>query len=350
MNFPHKDFEKASCKDANIEKGLLVDMFNKIEDDKLNIHGMVLLRDGNKVFDAYAAGYGPDIRENIYSISKSFTSVAIGILQDRKLLKLDDFVLPYVKTELKSWQPAYEKLTIRHLLTMSVGHENDLMYGMKPEDNALELFFNAELTYEPGTHFVYNNLATYLLSVIVTKITGMNLNDFLDIELYQPLEIEKPIWRKHGKYALGASGLELSSLDLAKFGLLLLNEGLWRDKQIVSKAYLKEATSYQINTSHLDNPKDRYGYGYQFWMNDFEDYRCAGLFKQYIVINKAFNVVFVTQAYEERELLNLFTSYVLPGFQNGWVYDSFTLRHFIQKFHDNSLELIKAEKANRTIY
>ena len=349
MNFPHKDFEKASCKDANIEKGMLVDLFNKIEDDKLNVHAMILVKEGNKVFDAYAASYGPDIRENVYSISKSFTSVAVGILIDRGLLSVNDLLSKYFPKEIKNAQPAYHAMTVKHLLTMSAGHPYDYMYNIQPDQNPIQIFFDGEIANEPGTKFMYNNLCTFMLSVIVTKITKKTLLDFCDQEIFQPLEIEKPVWRSFGDYTIGATGLELGLIDLAKFGHLLLNNGLWKDQQIVSKAYLDEATSNQISTNHVDNPKDRYGYGYQFWMNDFGDYRCAGLFKQYIVINKEYQTVFVTQAYEERELLNLFTSYVYPGLSNGWIYDSNTLRNYIYRFKENSLEIIKSEKASRKI-
>ncbi len=190
MNYPRKDFEKASCKDANIEKGMLVDLFDKIESDKMNIHAMILVKDGNKVFDAYAKGYGPETKENVYSISKSFTSVAIGILMDRGYLKLDDLVINYFKESLKSYKPIYEQVTIKHLLTMSVGHPYDFMYNLQPDEDPVEVFFNAEVVDAPGTKFMYNNLCTFILSAIVTKITKMSLLDFCDVEIFQPLEIE----------------------------------------------------------------------------------------------------------------------------------------------------------------
>lgn len=347
MNFPRKEFEKASCKDANIEKGMLVDMFNKIEDDKLNLHALMLVKDGNKVFEAYAYGFGPTVRENVFSISKSFTSVAIGILSDRGLLSINDPLSKFFPEEVKKADPVYQQMTVKHLLTMSCGHKVDYLYGIQPDQNPIKLFFDGEIANAPGTKFMYNNLCTFMLSVIVTKLTHMSLLDFCDKEIFQPLEIDKPVWQSYGGYSMGATGLELNAIELAKFGHLLLNNGFWIDRQIVSKAYLDEATKSQISTEHVDNPKDRYGYGYQFWMNDFGDYRCAGMCKQYIVINKEYNTVFVTQAYEDRELLNLFTSYVYPGLTNGWVYESITLRNYIYRFYENSAEIIKAEKAKR---
>ncbi len=347
MNFPHKDFEKASCKDANIDKGLLVDMFDKIDEEKINIHSMILIKDGNKVFDAYASGYGPDFKEEVYSISKSFTSLAIGICQDMGLLNIHDKIIQYFEGHFKKIKPYYDTMTIQNLLTMTVGHPQDYLYSLKPNEDPINAFFQGDITDAPGTKFMYNTLASFILSVIVTKVTGKTVNDFLDEKLYQPLQIEKPLWHTIGAYSAGGYGLELSILDLAKFGHLLLNDGNWRGQQIVSKAYIREATSFQISTAHVDNPADRYGYGYQFWINEFGDFRAAGLFKQYIVINREFNVVFCTQAYEERELLNLYKSYVLTGLHSGWTFDNFTLRNYIRRFGENSLEVIKNEKLNR---
>ncbi|MBU0997697.1 MAG: beta-lactamase family protein [Firmicutes bacterium] len=332
MVFPHKEFEKASCRDANIEKGLLADMFDFIEKEKLDIHSMILLKDGAKVFDAYAPGYYRYHNEEIYSISKSFTSVAIGICQDKGLLKVDDFILSFFKDSVKEPTPGYEKITIKHLLTMSVGQEKDILQDLSPKDDAIDKFFHVNLVHEPGTVFMYNNSATFILSAIVTKVTRKSTNDFLAEVLYPILEIEKPVWDSFDGISMGAFGMKLNTIDMAKFGLLLVNDGLWKDTQVVSKAYLDEAGKSHISTKNWDNPRDQYGYGYQFWMNDFGDYRAAGWLKQYIVINKRFNVVFVTQAKEEKELLDLFSNFILPALEKGWLYDNVSLREYIRKF------------------
>lgn len=334
MVFPHKEFEKASCKDANIEKGLLADMFEFIEKQKLNIHSMILIKDGAKVFDAYAQGFTRFKNEEIWSVSKSFTSVAIGICQDQGKLNIEDVALDYFKNEINTHLPGYEKITIQHLLSMTVGQEKDVLNELTPVDNAIEAFFNVNLIHAPGTVFMYNNHASFMLSAIVTKVTGKSCNDFLDEVLYSVLEIEKPIWDDAENISMGSFGMKLNTVDLAKFGLLLLNDGVWRDHKIVSKEYLAEATKSHISTAHWDNPRDQYGYGYQFWMNDFGDYRCAGWKKQYIVINKRFNVVFVTQADEERELLDLFSNFILPALEKGWLYDNVSLREYIRKFEN----------------
>lgn len=347
MVFPKEEFSKASVKDADINKGLLVDLFNKIEDEKFNIHSMVLLKDGSRVFRASAFDYTEDTKENVWSISKSFTSVAIGILSDLKLLNIEDYVLFYFSGDVEDYNPGYEKLKIKHLLSMTVGQEKDAFHEATPNGNIYQLFFNQELVHEPGTQFFYNNGASFMLSAIVTKVTGKNLNDFLNEYLYQPIGMEKPEWSQVNGISFGCTGLQISTNDMARFGLLLLNDGTWDGKQIVSKEYLELATSLQIDTSNHGNPYDSYGYGYQFWLNSFGDFRCAGYYKQYIIINKEYNMVFAIKAWEERETLDLFEHFILKAAKTGWNYCDYSLRDYTRRFHLNSEEIIKKEKESR---
>lgn len=347
MIFPGREFEKASCKDADVDKQLLALMFDKMIEEKYNVHSMILVKDGAKVFEAYADGFGPETKSEMYSIAKSFTSIAIGILLDRGLLKLDDPVLPLFQKDLKTYLPEYQALTTRHLLSMTVDHGSDHIEELKKNGNAVKLFFSLPLASPLGSKFHYNNFSTFLLSHIVTKLTGQSLNDFLDLNLFQKIGINKPIWDELKGVNFGAFGLKLSATDMAKFGVLLANHGSWKNEQIVSSEYLTLATSNLVNTGFVDNPKDRYGYGFQFWINHFGDYRCAGLYKQYIIVNHEHHAVFVTQAYEQREVLDLFTSYVLPALDKGYEYSIVTLREHIALFQENTKPIIANEKATR---
>ncbi len=349
MNFPHSDFEKASCRDANVEKGLLVDLFDKIKDDRLDIHSIVFVKDGNKVFDAYAKGFGPGVAEETYSCSKSFTSIAIGILADRGMLSLDDRILKYFP-EIRNHLPAYGQMTIRHLLTMTTGHREWAYETLLEAKDPIQACFQIPVVDEPGTKFFYDNVASYLLSAITTKLTGMALNDFLEIPLWNKLEIAKPVWKTVGGYTAGATGLRLDAISLAKFGHLLLNDGVWRGERIVSAGYVREATSFQVPTVDAGGPRDRYGYGFQFWINDFGDFRLAGMYKQYVVVNREYKFVFAIQGYEERELLDLVSSYILPSCRKGWLYDNFTLRNYIARFHEESVSILEKEKQNRVVW
>lgn len=344
MNFPKAEFNKASVKDANLNKGLLADLFNEIEDQKLNVHSMVLLREGSRVFRASAHDYTEDTRDEVYSISKSFTSLAIGILIDMNLLTLEDFVLFFFQKDVKNYLPAYEKLQVKHLLSMTVGQENDIFPGLTPSDNFFELFFNQPIVNEIGTKFFYNNMATFMLSAIVTKVTGKSLNDFLDTYLYSKIGIEKPQWKQVDNINFGATGLEISANDMAKFGLLLLNDGMWDGEKIVSKEYLDLATKLQVETPNGFNSDELYGYGYHFWLNRFGDFRAVGFKGQLIIINKKYNLVFACKSADERSLVYLFEKYILEATKLGWEVCDYSLRDFIRKFKSNSTDLIMKEK------
>jgi len=349
MIFPKQEFNKASVKDANINKGLLVDFFNEIDEKKINVHSMILLKDGQRVFRASAHDFDEDTKENVYSISKSFTSVAIGILTDMNLINLDDYVLFFFREDVEDYLPGYEMLKVKHLLTMSVGQERDIFSDLTPNDNVFEMFFNQKLIHDPGEKFMYNNFASFMLSAIVTKITGRSLNDFLNEYMYSHIGMEKPNWDQVNNVNFGATGLHISANDMARFGLLLLNEGNWNGKQIVSKSYLAAATKLQIDTMHWDVPYDKYGYGYQFWMNSFGDYRCAGAFQQFIIINKEYNLVFAIKAFEERNVFGLFEKYILKAAKVGWKYCDYSLRDYTRRFKNNSKEIIETEKETRIV-
>jgi CubicO group peptidase (beta-lactamase class C family) len=350
MLYPGRDFEKASCRDASLDKSLLVEMFDHIQEHKINIHQMVLLRDGAKIFDAYADSFGPQTREEVYSISKSFTSVAIGMLADKGRIDLDTPAIRYLNVPSTALAQGADRITVRHLLTMTTGHDRCRLFDEGVHANPVEMFFGFPLDTPPGTHFVYENHASFILSAIVTALTKQTVNDFLDERLYQKIGIVKPVWKQLGDISYGAFGLELGALDMARFGHFCLNEGSWKGDQIVSRNYMREALKFQVPTAHVDNPRDRFGYGYQFWINDFGDARAAGMFKQYIVIQREFGVVFAVQSYEEREVLDLFSRFILPAFFKGWSDSIHSLRDYIYRFTMESKPVVATEKQNRTVW
>jgi CubicO group peptidase (beta-lactamase class C family) len=342
MVFPKNEFNKISCKEANINKGILVDMFNKIEDKKYNIHSMILLKDGSKVFDAYAHDFNEERRSNVYSVSKSFLSIAIGILIDRKLLDLENYVLFYFSEEVKDYLNDYEKLKVKHLLTMTVGQSKDHFIDLTPTENPFEVFFNTPLDNEPGSVFMYNNFASFILSAIVTKVTGESLNDFLNKNLYKIIGIEKPHWDNVNNISFGCTGLNVNLNDMARFGLLLLNDGKWDQTEVISKDYLDKAF-----TKHIQEPNSPLFYGYHFWISNQYVF-AAGMFRQYVVVDKRYNLIFAMQAYEENDVLGLYNNYIVKAIEKGWNYCEYSLRDFIKKFRYNSIPLVEKEKIERT--
>jgi CubicO group peptidase (beta-lactamase class C family) len=283
----------------------------------LNIFSVVVLQHGEKVGEYHRE---PERVRQQYSATKSFTSTAVGIAIDEGLLSLDDRVLEFFPEEAPAC-PSNNliNLKVKDLLKMAVGHDNgylmaDGSFGTTPRGEVLEknwvnYCLNQQFPYKPGEKFIYNNAAAYLAGVIVQKLSGELLEDYLMPRLFQPVGISKPIWEKCPMgYNFGAGGLELKVSDLSKFGQLYLQKGVWKGKQLLSGSWVKEATSKQIDT---DNRGDwGQGYGYQFWRGEYNSYRADGKYGQYCIVLEKENAVIA---------INSHSNHVRRILENLWV-------------------------------
>ena len=236
-------------------------------------------------------------KREIYSLSKSFCSTAIGFLIDEGKLSEDDRIVdlfpdkcPPVISENLS------KMCVRHVLSMNTGHAACVMPKMVPAEDAAAAFLAQEVQYEPGTHFTYNTGATCLLSCIVEKLSGMKLLDFLSWKLFMPLGIDEVRWNRTADGTNeGGCGIHVSCDDIAKLGLLYLNGGVWNGKRLLSEHWVKTATSPISDNSCNGTPDWCAGYGYQFWVNAREGFRGDGAFGQLCVVLPERDMVFALQ-------------------------------------------------------
>jgi hypothetical protein len=171
--------------------------------------------------------------------------------------------------------------------------------------------------FKPGTHFLYNTSATYMLSAAVQKVTGQTVLDYLRPRLFDPLGIEKPTWEMSPQgVSAGGFGLSIRTEDIAKFGQLYLQKGKWNDKQLVPAAWVAEATARQ--TANGSNPTSDWdqGYGYQFWRCRHGAYRGDGAFGQYcLVLPEQDAVIAITSGVRDMQaVLNLVWDKLLPAF------------------------------------
>lgn len=287
-----------------MSQNILDDFSKRMQEANLNIYGVVVRQHGKEIA---SKRWRSDNRVNIYSISKAFTSVGIGIAQDEGLLTLDDKVAPLLEDKLpKDPDPRYFDLTIRHLLTMSDGHEEGYLsnnYDFPCIADCAKDYFSKPLTFAPGTGFAYNNGAPYILSAIITRKTGLSMRDYLIPRLFDVLEIGNPQWFAcpQGINTCG-SDLHLKTAEIARFCQMVLDGGVYRGKRVVSEAYLKEASSPQA--TYYDENADFDRYGYYFWVNT--PHRCfsaTGLYDQYgMILPEQDAVVAITAHVEEPNL------------------------------------------------
>ena len=236
------------------------------------------------------------------SVSKTFTSMAVGFAIAEGKLKLTDKVISFFPDEAPAAPNENVKaMTIRNLLTMSSGHATDPTANIrKSEDqNWAKAFFDAPVEEQPGSRHVYNSLGTYMLSAIVQKVTGEKVIDYLYPRLFRPLGIVGATWQESPQgINAGGWGLYLKTEDLAKVGQFLLQKGEWNGKQLLPKEWIEEASSNQIASYPANTPKEKYpemkqgdkrsdwlqGYGYQMWRCRHNCFRADGANGQFIIV------------------------------------------------------------------
>lgn len=264
----------------------IADFLDYVETNVCELHSLMLLRHGNVIAEGWWAPYAAQLPHMLFSLSKSFTSTAIGMAVDEGLLTVDDLVLSFFPDEAPAEPDAnLQAMRVRHLLSMSTGHEQDASDRTFPEHNWVKAFLSLPVEHEPGTHFVYNTAATYMLSALLQKITGEKLLDYLRPRLFQPLGITGATWESCPMgINTGGFGLKIKTGDIAKFGQLYLNKGLWNGQRLLSEAWIAEATAKQVPNG--DNPDSDWnqGYGFQFWRCRHNCYRGDGAFGQYCLV------------------------------------------------------------------
>jgi CubicO group peptidase (beta-lactamase class C family) len=283
------------------------------------------VRHGQVVAEGWWGPYDARTPHVLYSLSKSFTSTAVGLAIADGKLSLDDEVLKFFPDEAPAQPSAnLRAMRVRDLLRMNTGHVTEpQLFGQVDSSmrsaSWVKRFFAHPVTYKPGTHFLYNSPATYMLSAIVQKVTGQTVLDYLQPRLFEPLGIERPTWVQSPEgINAGAYGLSVRTEDIAKFGQLYLQTGQWNGRQLVPAAWVEEATARQ--TSNGSSPRSDWdqGYGYQFWQSR-HGYRGDGAFGQYMLILPQYDaVVAITSGVRDMQsVMNLVWDKLLPAMQSG---------------------------------
>lgn len=246
----------------------------------------MLVRHDHVVAEGWWDPYAPDRPHMLFSLSKSFASTAIGLLAAEGRLSLEDKIVSFFPEDTPEDVPPHlAAMEIRHLLMMGTGHTQDTTGPMQQTGHWVRGFLQLPVERAPGTHFVYNSGATYMLSAIVQQVTGQTLLDYLRPRLLKPLGIEGATWESCPRgINVGGWGMKLRTEDIAKFGLLYLHKGQWNGTRILPEAWVKEAASKQISNESNTNADWSQGYGYQFWRCRHNAYRGDGAFGQYCIV------------------------------------------------------------------
>ncbi len=266
---------------------------------------------------------------NVYSAAKSVLSTGVGIALDRGLMGLGDRPADYFPEFMgPDPDPRWDRVTLRHLLTMTSGHGRS--YMMEKQRRELEKtpegrqdwlahVFSLPMEYEPGSAFVYGNQCPYLAGRMLEKAVGADLETWLGQEVFDPLGLPRPRWEKDPfGHLIGATGLWMRVEDMAALGWLYADGGLWQGKRILSEGYIRAASSRQAPSRPISpgggSREEEQGYGYWFWINEGEGFRAYGRESQFILVLPETGAVIALQAdhHDTPETLALIRETICP--------------------------------------
>ncbi|KQR08623.1 serine hydrolase [Cellulomonas sp. Leaf334] len=297
-------------------------LLDRLEAGSVECHSIMVVRHGHVVAEGWWSPYTARRPHLLYSLTKSFTSVAVGLAVTDGLLSLDDRVVDVLPDHLPpDVSEQARRLTVHHLLTMTTGHRPDSLaeaWEREPDD-LVRGFLRAAMPDTEGTRHTYDNSTTFVLARMVERVTGRDLPTWLDDRLFTPMGIEHAEWdRVASGAAFGFHGLHLTTEAVAAFGELLLRGGRWGDRQLVPREWVDLATTKHVDsTPYKDDGSDdadfACGYGYQLWMSRHGFHGNGAFGQQCVVVPSHDLVVAVTAEGEAQEVLDALWECLLPG-------------------------------------
>lgn len=327
---------RALPREKGVDSRLLAGFLDTVAAEKMELHSFLIYRSGAIVAEGYWHPYAADRLHMQHSSTKSWTATGIGFLIDDGLVKFEDKVVTFFPDDLPPQVSEHlAAMTVRDLLTMRTGHKTGISGGewRGSRESWVKAFFREEVSDPPGKTFIYSSASSYMLSAIVTKVTGRTLHEFLEERLFAPLGMGKILWDLSPEgFNTGGNGLRCVSEDVVKFGVLHLNKGVRDGTRILSKEWVEAATSNQVDEvwmGALDGKRflapgtpgaapaeKREGYGYQWWMTAHGGYRASGLYgQQCIVLPEQDAVIVFTGGLKPRDprLMDAVYSQIIPA-------------------------------------
>lgn len=314
-----QDLPCTSPEQQGIASSVILEFVEAVEEQIHELHSFMLLRHGYVVAEGWWSPYEDKLPHMMFSLSKSFTSTAVGLAVSEGYFSIDDTVLSFFPNETPDHVSDFlARMRVRHLLSMSTGHVDDTFPIMTGNDDQTwtKSFLDMPVDHEPGTHFLYNTGATYMLSAIVQKTTGEKITDYLKPRLFDPLGIKNPRWEESPQgIPLGGTGLNITTEDIARLGQLYLQKGMWKDQRLIPSAWIEEATRFQVSNGQEPESDWAQGYGYQFWRCRHNIYRGDGAFGQYCIVMPEHDAILaITSGVGDMQApLNLIWDILLPA-------------------------------------
>ncbi|MBQ7548347.1 MAG: serine hydrolase [Clostridia bacterium] len=276
-------------------------LIKDFKDTGIEVHSFMILRGGKVAYETWAEPYAPETPHMMYSVSKSFTSAAIGFAVDEGLITTDTKLIDiFPEYRPKRTDKYLEELTVHHLLCMQSGKQVSV-FTDKGKNHWIKDFFDAQWEYEPGKGWSYISENQYMLCALLTRVTGMSVIEYLTPRLFEPLGIDVPFWEHDiDGIEAGGWGLLLKTEDLAKFITCYQQDGVFNGKQVIPKEWVALSRKAQSDNSLVNNyPDGSSGYGYCFWRcAGIHGYRADGMFSQFGIVDLDSDASFILTAGE----------------------------------------------------
>ncbi len=309
--------------DVNVDAARVLGFLDAVDAAGMDLHSLMILRHGAVVAEGWWAPYRRDDIQLLYSLSKTFLAMAVGIAIGEGRFTPEDLVADLLPDRVPEPRPEHlRQLRVRHLLSMASGHRQETLpqivaMGPDPVRNFLALAPDEP----PGSVFAYNQGNSLTLSQIITSATGQRVVDYLRPRLFDPLGIDRAEWLSTSAgIDQGFSGLHVTTESVAKLGQLVLQYGRWGDAQLVPAEFVAESRRPQVgNSRRQSNPDWREGYGYQMWMCRHGAQRGDGAFGQLAVLLPDANAVIActAQVIDMQAELDLIWAHLLPAFRDS---------------------------------
>jgi CubicO group peptidase (beta-lactamase class C family) len=255
-------------------------------DARIEPHGLIIQRHGRRIVEGFWAPHTADRRRLVYSLSKTFTGTALGLMIGEGRLSLDDLVSNHLPLLFADVDPMTATLQIRHIASMSTGHDREMLLEAFVKDpvDPVRGFFSIPPDQQPGTLFAYNQPPVIALATILQDLAGERLSEYLRPRVLEPLGITDLRWAQlRPGLDMGFSGVHTNLDAVARLGQLYLDDGMWEGRRILPEGWVAEASSRHIANPERDQPDWQQGYGIQLWMSR-HGYRGDGAFGQYMVV------------------------------------------------------------------
>jgi len=295
--------EKIALEEAGFSSRALLDMFEAVIQEELELNSLLLLKGGRLAFEHHVYPYRADTPRMSFSMVEGFITTAVGLIVDQGLLDIDEKLVDIFPEHRRTDAGGYlEEMSVKHLLTSSTGHDTAALSAGNPlwlmdsRANVVQHFMHLEVPFKPGETMRYEPTHLVLASIVARR-SGYSVQQLLETRLFRRVGIERVAW-----YEVGPDRLPIlvsaTPLDYARFGLLLQNHGRWGEKQLVSENWVETATSSQIDFPEATRLS---GFGYFFGRPNFGGFESSGDHGQRIYVIPEKDLVVIMTGTEPRD-------------------------------------------------